>query len=188
MEKTIGNKISYWEENDNLYITITGRIEKWMENLIVIWTVAWTACGIIVLTQLFGDYTREVKLSFVVYLCFWIYFEYKVIRTLLWRKFGNERILIDDDTIKIKKEMRGYGTAYNYYIENITRLAVIDYSGRNFSKAYGKSFWIVGGETLSFDHKGKVISFAMQLEDEDRDALFRLIRSRFKEARKQLRK
>jgi len=180
MAKQISERVSYTEDQDELTIVITGQIERWQEGLVVIWLIAWSVCGIYVFTQLFGDYPRESKLGFMVYVAFWGYFEYKLVRTTLWRLWGRELIKIDSDGIMIKNDVSSYGKSTRYILENVSSFSLCEKVERSFSGVYSKSFWVLGGETLGFEYFGKQVAFGRQLEKKEAETLFHLLHKRIK--------
>jgi len=188
MSKSIGDRITWVEDKGVLSISISGRIEKWKESLLFFWILAWTFCGIYVAVQLFGDYPRDTKLAFAVYLVFWVYFQFKVGYAWLWRRWGKEYIKIDSESFRMKRDIRTYGKAHHCYIENIKSLSRVDYSKNHFLRGYNNSFWTIGGESLSFEYLSKKIGFGLQLNERDATELMRLVKEHLRKMRSQLQK
>ena len=112
----------------------------------------------------------------MVYLGFWAYFEYKVVNVWLWRKFGKERIRIIGDELEIKNDVLGYGKVRRYFISNIKDFGLIQYKDSSFSTVYGRSFWVIGGESLGFDHLGENVAFGRQLETRDAEQMAKVLK------------
>ncbi|MEM9024409.1 MAG: hypothetical protein AAGB22_11740, partial [Bacteroidota bacterium] len=146
--------------------------------------IGWTICGLYVVSQLFGDYPRDTKTGMIVYLGFWLYFEYKGIFALLWRKFGNEMIKLDNEYLWLKRDIRSYGKLHRFDLANIKELTLMDYDQRPWVKTYSQSFWVVGGETISFRYLGQPRGFGMQLSKEEGQTLFRKLGQRLRQQRK----
>lgn len=183
--QSIGQRITWYEKDQNLYLTISGRLESWKETMLMVWLLAWTICGSAVLGQLLlEENSRDNSIFLVIYLSFWAYFEVRIGRAFLWRKYGNERIRIGEGKLLYKREIRSFGKAKTFLVENINKFQSIEHGERSFAKAFGKSFWVVGGETLEFQYMGSAVRLAMQLEEEEAKALFQLLRKQFRQQSK----
>lgn len=173
----MGPRISWFEKNESLYLTISGRIESWKETLLAVWLLAWTICGTAVLGQLLlEENSRQDAIFLIIYLSFWVYFEVRIGRAYMWRKYGNERIRIGEGKLIYKREIKTFGKAKTFLIDNMDKFQQVEESDRSFAKAYGKSFWVVGGETLEFEHMGSKIRIGMQLEKSEAKAIYKLLK------------
>lgn len=103
------NKIEYIEENNELTILIYPLYDKRKQNMLTTWLVLFSLCGIAIISQFFYDYPTSTKLFFVVYLIFWLFFEFKVIYAIRWRKYGKEVITIDNESIYLTKKLAKEG-------------------------------------------------------------------------------
>ncbi len=72
--KFISERVSYHKNEDELTLIITGKIDRAKETLLLTWLLAWSFCGIFIISQLFMEYTREEKLYFIVFISFWAFF------------------------------------------------------------------------------------------------------------------
>jgi hypothetical protein len=128
-----------------------------------------------VLTQLFGDYSKDERLIMFIYEVFWVYFEWKLINAFLWRKWGVERIKVGKESIQIKKDVRSYGKLKNYFLENVENIQQIQTPTKSFAKVMGNSFWNMTEKGISFDYFGKLIAFGIQLNNKDAKKIVKLI-------------
>lgn len=174
--KTIGDRISYWYEDDLLRIVIKANTDKTKEGLLFAWLMAWLICIGIFMFQLAGPYNREEKLFFVVLIIFMGYFFFRLYKVWGWRKFGKELITISADKIMIKRDRKSYGKAYSYFQENVKGLGVIIQKETSFKHELEKSFWVIGGETVGFESLGTKVKFGLQLSDGDAKQLAGLIK------------
>ncbi|MBL4653289.1 MAG: hypothetical protein JKY53_10565 [Flavobacteriales bacterium] len=175
MVNYIGDRISFSEADEELTIVISGKVESWQESLLAIWLAAWTFCGLYVLTQLFGEYTKEERLIMFVYEVFWVYFEWKLVHSFLWRKWGAEVIKIGKESIRIKNDIKKYGKVKTYFVENIDKLQRIEASTKSFSRVMGNSFWNTTEKAISFDYLGKIVVLGIQLDEKDAKKVTKLI-------------
>jgi hypothetical protein len=173
--KFISERVSYRKTPEELTIVITGKIEKSKETLLLTWLLAWSFCGIYIFIQLFLDYSREEKLYFIVFLSFWFFFEYKILKAFRWRKWGKEYIRKSIDLLTIKKSITDYAKADEYFIENIKNLTFIEKNKTNFLNQLENSFWVIGDDKISFDYQGKTICFGMQLTEKEVNSILKLL-------------
>lgn len=173
--KTLGDKITYTQTPEKLLLNISGKGSKQQVTLLSIWLVLWTLCGIAVISQTIGQYTREEKLIMVVYLVFWLYFEYKIYHVLRWRKAGIEIIKIEGDKMTYSREISGKGKVRSFEAAQVRNLQPVDYSDQPFQKSFYSAYWSLGGEALSFTYLGVEVRFGMQVEEGHARQLKKLI-------------
>ena len=182
--KTIGERISYKHHPEN-YTTfvISTKIERWKETLLLTWIIAWTFSGAVFLYfLLLGELGKEEKLILFVLSVFWAYFEYRIVRVFLWRKYGVEYIKIDEDKFTIKKSILGYGKAKSYLTQQIdvNKVESLKQNPKSFAKVMNDSFWVMGEGAVRFSDKNDFVYFGHQLEAEDSEKLAKTIKSTLK--------
>ena len=106
-------------------VVISGKVEPWKEALLFAWVFAWTACGIYFLYTFLNATDRDLKLGLMVMLIFWAYFEMRIGKALLWRKFGKELIRLKDGVLSFKNDINGYGKSQDHFVQNIEKLEFI---------------------------------------------------------------
>jgi hypothetical protein len=150
---------------------ILGKIERWKEALLGAWLLLWIICGAIVINRYFEASERETRMILVIFLAFWAYYLWRVGKTFLFRLGGNELIRIEGNEMTLKRSIYTFGKAKTYYLDNIGSIENIQLSKTSFAYTFENAWWVMGGEKLSFDHQGRVVKFAMQLNDADRNEL-----------------
>lgn len=181
--KKIGERISFENHKGYTTLVISTKIERWQESLMIAWILAWTFCGAVFIYYLFaGGLERNDRLIVFVISVFWAYFEYRIIKTFLWRKFGIEFIKIDADKFTIKKSTLSYGKATEYITKQIdyNNVECLKQNPKSFAKVMNDSFWIIGEGAVRFSDKGKYIYFGHQLEADDSDKLAKEVRKTLK--------
>lgn len=181
---TIGDRITWSEQDGSTVFVITQQVEGWKVSALAAWLMAWSFCGAYFIYSWFGDYSREIKLFLVVMIAFWLYFLVRTGRAYFWRRFGKELIRIKDGVMTYKKDIRSYGKAFNYFIENISQVKAIELSKWSFARSNAASFWIVGGETIEFTYQGKVAVLGCQLNESDTRELVGKLKNLLAEERK----
>ncbi len=177
--KTIGDRISLKNHENYTTLIISTKIERWKETLMLTWIVAWTFCGAVFLYFLLDqEINKDEKLFMFIVLIFWAYFEYRIVKTFLWRKYGVEYIKIDEDKFSIKKSILSYGKAKEYFTQQIEpkKVESLKQNPKSFSKVMNDSFWIIGEGAVRFEDKGNYIYFGHQLESEESEKLAKEVR------------
>lgn len=175
----IGERITHKQHEDCYTIVISPTIERWQLNSLLVWVIAWTFCGLaFAYYALFESETLKQLFIFAVLLVFWLYFEVRVIRAYLWRKFGLEIIRIDDQYLSIKDSIFKHGKPRNFEIEKVNPEAIEDIyiNPKSYGKVMNDSFWQVGQGTIVLNFEDKPYYFGTQLENRDSAKLARLIR------------
>lgn len=176
--------MSVQRSEGRLSIVISGKVEPWKEALLFAWVFAWTACGIYFVYTFLNATDRDMKLSLMVMLAFWAYFEMRIGKALLWRKFGRELIRIKDGALSIKNDIKGYGKAQTHFVQNIENLELIDLDGSSFKWQMTSSFWVVGAQKLTFRSMGKNYLFGKGLDDIEARELLKILKKEISAQRK----
>lgn len=169
-------RIQIDRNKEELNISIRAFSDPSKTNLLLLWLVAFTACGIIVFLEFFKPQPGDMKIYLFVFMAFWAYFEFRILKAYRWRKYGRELIKIKGERLTLVRETAGRGVEHVYnttMVRNFRRAA----KKEGFAEAMSTSYWIIAGETLSFDHMGKEVYFGLQLEEKDIAAVFKAIRS-----------
>ena len=111
------------DKNDGkLQIVIKAFLDEKKQQILLVWILLFSLCGIAIIAQLFEEYNTETKLFFGVYIAFWIFFEFKVIYAYRWRKYGEEKIIIDQDQLILIKKIGKRGVTQQFKFEEITKI------------------------------------------------------------------
>lgn len=187
--KYIGKRVSYTKKNGETSFVVLASVDSWKRNLLFFWLLAWTASGVIVFMNYLslpaGSEEQEKQKLFVfVWLCFWAYFEYKTAKAFIWRNSGMEKFWIRNGNLYMKRQIGSKGKVNIYEIDVMRDLRLIE-GESDMMKTFGKSYWVIGGETLAFDYYGKTVRFAMQLEKAEAAELLKVLKHELKIGRKE---
>ena len=179
--KWIGNRVSYKDHKDFFTMIISSKTDHWKMLLMLIWLLIWFSCGLVIIVYLFfTDELSDRKIYFYTFLVFWTYFLYKVVRVLIWRRFGIEFIRIDEDKFSVKKSLCGYGRAKEFITSNIKNIKLAPLDEKSFSKVFNDSFWIVGQGTIIINALDKEYNFGSQISKEDGEKIVKVLNSKIK--------
>lgn len=165
--KVIGERISIFKKENVLSVVILSTTEKMKLRLMFLWLMAWTVCGIIVFANYFRVADQNSKVFIIIYLAFWSYFEFNIIRTFMWKRTGKEKLWIKDGALHYQREINGKGKIQDFDLNVISSLELIELKPTRLSDTINQSFWIKGGERLQFQSQSKLVILGMQLTDEE---------------------
>lgn len=165
--KILGDRISILEKEDVLSIVILSTADKKKLMGLFLWLLAWSVCGVIVLANYFTLADQKAKLFVLIYLSFWTYFEFNIVKVFLWKRSGKEKIWIQAGKLYYQRDISGRGKIKEYDAHLMSKPEIIELSKTSFSDTINQSFWVKGGERLKFESQGKEVRLAMQVSDEE---------------------
>ena len=193
MVNWIGDRISVQDIDHITTIVIHPVRVWWKEILLTLWVTGFTFVGLVMIYMLMTDFAslqydvaptdddiRNQVIYSIVFLSFWAYFEYKILKALLWYRFGKELIRIDGDGFTLKKSILSYGKANRYFFENMKEFQQRVEEETSFSNFFENAYWAMGSDAIVFNHYKKIISFGRRVEDKSARLLVRLIDDRIK--------
>lgn len=193
----IGDRISTEDHSNYTTIIIYPKIESWKLILFSLWVAGFTFVGfymIYILTggiyslEVIGDNVEDIRdqqlVYTIVFLGFWLYFEYKSVKQLLWFRFGKELIKLDTDMLTHKRSILGYGRAHSYFYDNMKNFALFKNDATSFGQFFENAIWSQGTDGLVFSYFNKDKSFGKRLDEKTSRLLFRFIEDKVKSLRK----
>ena len=174
----ISDRISILRKPDVLSIVILPTTDKRKLGLMFLWLFAWTVCGVIVFANYFRVQERDAKLFIIIYLAFWTYFEFNIVRAYIWKRWGREKIWIQNGQLNYRREVNGRGKVRRFNLELVSRIETIPFRAQNLADNFYQSFWVKGGERLKFHVQGRTYAFGMQINEQEVGAISRELNSR----------
>lgn len=168
-------RISQEKKEDGVLIKISAYREEGKQKNLTVWLLAWTFCGLAIGSQLFMEENGELKTMIVVFLAFWLYFEYKVVKAFRWRRNGEEQFWITGEELQYGRTYNNRGFLRPYRKDLINPVRSIDQEINTFTRIFADSYWVVGGERLAFTANGKVVPFGLRLNDKECKQLQKMI-------------
>jgi hypothetical protein len=172
--KYISERISFHRHDEYTTILISTKVEKWKESLLYGWLMLWVLVGIAIAYVLVtGNYLdlasdntpkNQLQLFLIIFLVFWAYYLYKIVRVYIWRKKGVEYFKLNKDSLVIKRAFGKIGRAHSYMYNNMGPIKIVEQKERSFSAVMQSAFWDIGNERLSFEYHDKSIILGIQLE------------------------
>ena len=163
----IGEQIKVEKSGQDFRIEIYPSISKKDKMWLTVWLMAWSFCGLAVVSQLFFKYTSDEKIILVVYLVLWAYFELKVIHAFRWQKSGKELVEIKDGKFSYTQLIGLRGLPVESLLSDIKGFRFIENSEKGFLNDINRSVWMLGGEVLEYEVNGALKRFGLKLPKQD---------------------
>jgi hypothetical protein len=152
---------------------------NWKLYLLFGWLFLWTVSGVIVAANYF-TMNANMKLVSIMWMAFWAYFEFMIGKAFLFRKFGKEKIWIKGDRLFYWRDIAGRGKKQQFEKDLVKDLAVIEKDKKDFFASMNESFWVIGGESISFEYGSKTYRIGIQLPADDARELVRHLKHALK--------
>ncbi|MEN8928714.1 MAG: hypothetical protein ABF258_07550 [Flavobacteriales bacterium] len=192
--KYISERISYHRHDSYITVLISAKIEKWKESLLYGWLMLWVLVGVAITYVLItGNYLtqsaeneskNQIQLFLILFMVFWAYYLYRIMRVYTWRKKGVEYLKLTREALIVKRAFGKIGKAKSYALSNIGPLTLLEQKERSYSTVMQGAFWDIGNERLSFDYHEKAIIFGIQLEVQEARKLQQFLNSEIKKNKK----
>lgn len=177
-------RINISKKENTIEIEIKALKENAKQKMLLVWIVLFSLCGFAILSQFFYDYDKYTKLFFVIYLAFWLFFEFKVIYAYRWRNAGLEKIIVNKAEITLIKEIGKRGITQTIKINEISNLRCYEPDEPSFIKSINLSYWNINKYSLAFDFENKPVPFAIDLDKNEATKLLKEIYSNLADFRK----
>lgn len=165
--QVIGKRSSILIKEQVFSLVILPTDDKKKVNLLFLWLMAWTVSGFIVLANYFKLTNDNAKLMIIVWLAFWAYFEFKITKVYMWKRFGKEKLWVKNGTLLYQQDINGKGKVKEFDLNLISDFSLIPLTTGSIADTFAQTFWVKGGERIEFTSQAKLIKFGMQLNDED---------------------
>lgn len=176
----MNKRIEVVKEEGKLNILIRAYAVEQKQKMLLLWIVLFSICGGSIFTQFFGDYDAGTKVFFGVYIAFWLFFEFKVIYAYRWRKFGAERIVVEEDGLILIKTIGKRGITQKYKSEEIKNVSFFKNPDGDFVKSMNTSYWNINKYVLCLNLENNQVPFGIDLENKAAKKIMNEINSALK--------
>ena len=174
--QVIGKRISTLKADGVSSFVIIPTATNWKLYLLFAWLFLWTVSGVIIMANYFTLTNVNAKIMVLVWLGFWAYFEFKIGKSFLFKKFGKEKIWIKDSKFNYWRDTAGRCKKLEFEIELMKDLQLIEKNKGDFFQFMNESFWVMGGESISFMYGAKIYRLGIQLNEGDARELLKQIK------------
>jgi hypothetical protein len=114
---------------------------------------------------------QQQRIILAIIIAFWAYYEFKVGRAYLFRRYGKEKLWMKDGKIFYKRQINKRGKLKSFDAEFVKEFDVVEYNKHDFFQNVSRSFWNLAGDTISFDYHSKTMRFGIQLDEREAEEL-----------------
>jgi len=161
------SRIKIEKKEHRIEVFIKAFYDEKKQKMLLVWIVLFSLCGLAIVTQFFEDYEQSYKIVFGVYLAFWLFFEFKVIYAYRWRKYGEEKIIIENNQLTLIKKIGKRGVTQAYSLKEIKKIDFFKNDGVSFIKSMNTSYWNINKYHLALHLENAVIPFAIDVDNKD---------------------
>ncbi len=178
---SIGERISVVEDSQKTTVVILPKKQPWVVAVMGAWLGMWLCIGGVTIWSLNTlKLTGQEQVILWVFLSFWTYYAFKVVKAYLWLLWGQELMKIVDGALHMKRSVKNYGRTVPYYFENIKDFRYQVPEERSFQSVWESSPWIQSGERFSFEYFGKTIKFGKKLTQKEAHLLSQVIEKKMR--------
>ncbi len=142
-------------------------IDKMKMIALLLWIIAWTVCGVSIMANYKIISGEKQKLFIVIFSFFWIYYEWKIVSVLIWKKWGKEKVWVKDDSLYIEETGWMKNKLKKNRIADIHEITIEASNEKVFSDFLSNSFWNKGKPRIKVNVLGKNYYFGYQLLDKE---------------------
>ena len=161
------NRIQITKEEKKIEVVVKAYFDDKKQMMLILWIFLFSLCGFAILTQFFEDYDAGTKVFFGVYVAFWLFFEFKVIYAYRWRKYGEEKIIIENDQIFLIKTIGKRGVTQQFNLKEIKKIDFFKNPNAQFIKSMNTSYWNINKYHLVLHLENTSIPFAIDIVNGD---------------------
>jgi hypothetical protein len=174
--EVIGKRISMLKADGVSSFVIIPTAANWKLHMLFAWLFLWTISGVIVAVNYFTLTNANIKIIVLIWLGFWAYFEFRTGKAFVFKKFGKEKIWVKNGKLNYWKDISGRGKKLEFDIELVKDLQLVEKNKKDFFQFMNESFWVMGGESISFSYGAKTYRIGIQLDEADAKELLRQLK------------
>lgn len=161
----MNSRVKINKQGNKLEIIIKAFLDVKKQQLLLLWIILFSLCGVAIITQFFEDYDGGTKVFFGVYVAFWIFFEFKVIYAYRWRKQGEEKIIIEEGQLFLIKTIGKRGVTQQYNLDEIKKVDFFKDENGGFVKSMNSSYWNINKYHMVLKLENSQVPFGIDLEN-----------------------
>ncbi len=170
------------EKENELSIVITSAPDKKRARNIGILFTLWLIGGAMMIAGFFDVEEQKTKVMLLVWMGFWLYFSYVMVKALMWQLAGREIIKVRDGKLLYKRDVQGRGWVHDYDLGAIRNLRARPDESGSWIKRFGGDYWSTDCDSLAFDYKDREIAFGYRLNEKESEKIRKLINAAQKAA------
>lgn len=170
------SRIKINKDEAKIEVVIKAFYDAKKQKMLLLWIILFSFCGVAIVFHFFGSYDSATKLFFAVYVSFWLFFEFKVVYAYRWRKYGEERIIINNNELLLIKAIGKREITQRFKMEEIKKIDFYKDANAGFIKSMNASYWNINKYHLALNLEKSVIPFALDIISKDAKGIINELR------------
>lgn len=174
--KKLTNRSAIEEKEDSVVIKISPPNDEKALKQVKMWFALYSIAGLaMIIGAPFVISSREEFAVVFIYLAFWLFFEIKVFKALMYRIKGLEEIRFEKDkmTYTLLKGSRGMPKSFD--VESMSKWSFEPKASSGFFGMINQGAWMIAGESISFSDKDGKFNLGIQMKKGDAEKLISYI-------------
>lgn len=171
----LSKRISVVRNENGTSIVISSHADRKKSNTVAILLALWFIGGVIMIWSFPSIDDGKTKIAVMIWMAFWLYFLYVLVRLWRWKKYGHEIIKVVNGMLKYKKDVKGRGWVHDFQLEKIEKLRPSENENPNWLKNIGGDFWNTDCDSIRFNYEDREMSLGYQLENDERQKLITVL-------------
>ncbi|GAB4200850.1 MAG: hypothetical protein Fur0023_04640 [Bacteroidia bacterium] len=152
--------------------------DKWKMLGLAAWIIAWTVSGLPIIGSYKIASDDNQRIFIIIFTFFWVYYEWKMIKVFLWRKWGKERLWYKDGLFIMEESFLNRKKLQSFRKEDVNEVQTEEIDEKNFFDFVSGSFWSKGKPLIRINVLGKNLYIAHQISNEEGRMIAKALRSK----------
>lgn len=171
----LSDRISVVRNEKGTSIVISSMADRKKSRTVAIILLFWVIGGIAMVFGFPSITEDKAKIVMIIWLAFWLYFLYVLVRLWRWKRHGHEVMKINEGVLKYKKDVKGRGWVFDFQLDKIQKLRASEAENPNWLRNIGGDFWNTDCDSVRFNYEDREMSIGFQLDKSDRAKLINVL-------------
>ena len=177
--ENISPRASVKKSDEELSLVIMAAPDKSKAKYLGILGALWLVGGIYIGYNYFVVKDANTKVVIMVWMAFWFYFSYIILKSFLWQYSGKEIIKIKNGKMFYKKDTGGRGWVQEYNLNEISNIKKYEDKTPSWTKKFGSDVWSTDCDSVSFEYEEKEIAFGYKFSEKESEKIQKLLKAYF---------
>jgi hypothetical protein len=176
---TPGTRVTIEGGPEGLEIVIPAKRNPLVIALLGFWLVAWFMGETTALAEAVKGGIGRLPPILVFWLLLWTAGGVAALYIWLWTLVGKERVLIGASTLRMKRDILGFGRTRVYELRKIGRLQVVPQSAGSHNRDIVFKFSGLAGGAIEFEYELRAIRFGFSLDEAEAGMVVERMKQRY---------
>lgn len=165
--KNISERASYVEKENELSLVVVANNDRSKVFNVSLLLTLWLIGGSVVVWNYFGMTDEKTKIMTLVWIAFWLYFTYVMVKALLWLWKGREILKFRNGELFYKKDTSGRGWVSSFPLDKIKNVKAKEQKDGSWLKKFGADYWSTDCDCITFECEEKETAIGYNLNEKE---------------------